>query len=64
MSFFLAGTLLTLGFNLLHTASMTLAFSGWGRKRRERWVAVPCAHLLAALLVGPPQFSKHSAAGL
>lgn len=51
MSFFLAGALLTLGFNLLHTSSMVLAFSGWAHQRRERWMAVPCAHLLAALLV-------------
>ena len=51
MSFFLAGALLTLGFNLLHTFSMVLAFSGWTHRRRERWMAVPCAHLLAALLV-------------
>ena len=52
MSFFLAGALLTLGFNLLHTFSMVLAFSGWDRHRNERWIAVPCAHLVAALLVG------------
>jgi len=52
MSFFLAGALLTLGFNLLHTFSMVLAFSGWERQRKERWIAVPCAHLAAALLVG------------
>ena len=58
MSFFLAGALLTLGFNLLHTSSMVLAFSGWAHQRRERWMAVPCVHLLAALLVGS-QHTEH-----
>ena len=53
MSFFLAGALLTLGFNLLHTSSMVLAFSGWTHQCKERWMAVPCVHLLAALLVDP-----------
>ena len=51
MSFFLAGALLTLGVNLLHTFSMPLAFSGWMQGLRRRWVAVPIAHLTAALLV-------------
>ena len=51
MSFFLAGALLTLGVNLLHTFSMPLAFSGWTQGLKRRWIAVPVAHLVAALLV-------------
>lgn len=51
MSFFLAGALLTLGVNLLHTFSMPLAFCGWTQGLRRRWIAVPVAHLVAALLV-------------
>ena len=51
MSFFLAGALLTLGINLLHTFSMPLAFSGWTQGLKRRWIAVPVAHLTAALLV-------------
>ena len=51
MSFFLAGALLTLGVNLLHTFSMPLAFSGWTQGLRRRWIAAPVAHLVAALLV-------------
>ena len=53
MSFFLAGALLTLGVNLLHTFSMPLAFSGWTQGLKRRWIAVPVAHFLAALLVRP-----------
>ncbi|CAK0780148.1 hypothetical protein CVIRNUC_004949 [Coccomyxa viridis] len=50
MSFFLAGALLTLVVNLLHTFSMPLAFSGWTQGLKRRWIAVPVAHLVAALL--------------
>ena len=53
MSFFLAGALLTLGVNLLHTFSMPLAFSGWTQGLKRRWIAVPVAHFIAALLVRP-----------
>ena len=51
MSYFLAGALITLAFNLLHTFSMVIAFDGLREGKRERWAAVPIAHLLAALLV-------------
>ncbi len=51
MSYFLAGALLTLAFNLLHTFSMVIAFDGLREGKRERWAAVPIAHLGAALLV-------------
>ncbi|EIE26907.1 Aph-1, partial [Coccomyxa subellipsoidea C-169] len=50
MSYFLAGALLTLAFNLLHTFSMVIAFDGLREGKRERWAAVPIAHLGAALL--------------
>lgn len=51
MSYFLAGALLTLAFNLLHTFSMVIAFDGLREGRRKQWAAVPVAHLGAALLV-------------
>jgi hypothetical protein len=51
MSYFLAGALLALAFALLHIFSMVLAFDGLAKGRRERWAAVPAAHLVAALLV-------------
>lgn len=51
MSYFLAGALITLAFNLLHTFSMMIAFDGLREGKRERWAAVPIAHLAAALLV-------------
>lgn len=50
MSYFLAGALITLAFNLLHTFSMLIAFDGLREGKRERWAAVPIAHLAAALL--------------
>ena len=53
MSWFLALALLTLGFSLLHTACMPLAFSAWARARWERCAIVPVAHLVASLLVSP-----------
>lgn len=51
MSYFLAGALMALAFNLLHTFSMVIAFDGLREGKRERWAAVPAAHLAAAVLV-------------
>ena len=59
MSYFLAGALLTLAFNLLHTFSMVIAFDGLREGRRKQWAAVPVAHLGAALLV--ILFNQHNA---
>ncbi|KAK9826813.1 hypothetical protein WJX81_003457 [Elliptochloris bilobata] len=50
MSFFLAGALLSLAFLLLHTCAMPVAFDGLGKRQRGQWLAVPAAHLGAALL--------------
>lgn len=43
--------LLSLAFMLLHTSAMVVAFDGLDKRRRPQWLAVPAAHLGAALLV-------------
>ena len=43
--------LLSLAFLLLHTSAMVIAFDGLDKRRRPQWLAVPAAHLGAALLV-------------
>ena len=51
MSYFLAGALIALAFNLLHTFSMVVAFDGMSKGKRGRWAAVSAAHMAASLLV-------------
>ena len=43
--------LLSLAFMLLHTSAMVVAFDSLDKRRRPQWLAVPAAHLGAALLV-------------
>ena len=43
--------LLSLAFMLLHTSAMVIAFDGLDKQQWLQWLAVPAAHLGAALLV-------------
>uniref|UniRef100_A0A1D1YUQ2 Gamma-secretase subunit APH1-like n=1 Tax=Anthurium amnicola TaxID=1678845 RepID=A0A1D1YUQ2_9ARAE len=50
MPFFLVSALIALGFVLIHTFSMVIAFNGYAEGRKADQMFVPAVHLVAAML--------------
>ncbi|KAH9301854.1 hypothetical protein KI387_013437, partial [Taxus chinensis] len=50
MPFFLCAALISLGFLIIHTFSMVIAFNGYAEEKKVHQLFVPIIHLVAAIL--------------
>lgn len=50
MPFFLVSAIISLGFLLIHTFSMIIAFNGYGERKKSDQIFVPVVHLIAAVM--------------
>ncbi|KAG2657685.1 hypothetical protein PVAP13_1KG197900 [Panicum virgatum] len=50
MPFFLASALIALGFLVIHTFSMIIAFNAYGERKKSDQIFVPVVHLTAAVM--------------
>nr|XP_040241923.1 gamma-secretase subunit APH1-like [Aegilops tauschii subsp. strangulata] len=50
MPFFLVSAIIALGFLVIHTSSMIIAFNGYGERKKRDQIFVPVVHLIAAVM--------------
>ncbi|KAE8803290.1 Gamma-secretase subunit APH1-like protein [Hordeum vulgare] len=50
MPFFLVSAIISLGFLVIHTSSMIIAFNGYGERKKRDQIFVPVVHLIAAVM--------------
>jgi hypothetical protein len=47
----LLAAIISLGFLVIHTFSMIIAFNGYGERKKSDQIFVPVVHLIAAVMV-------------
>ncbi|PKA56269.1 Gamma-secretase subunit APH1-like [Apostasia shenzhenica] len=50
MPFFLISAIISLGFSIIHTFSMVIAFNGYAEGRKSDQIFVPVIHIIAAIM--------------
>jgi hypothetical protein len=50
-SYVLLAAIISLGFLVIHTFSMIIAFNGYGERKKSDQIFVPVVHLIAAVMV-------------